>query len=89
MFGPDRTIVVSNRRYLEMYEFSGEVAEGVETEEQLAQVRALGCTEMQGYLFSKARTAADLAELLAESGGRLVATPAKPVTGRSAGRRAA
>jgi EAL domain-containing protein (putative c-di-GMP-specific phosphodiesterase class I) len=27
-------------------------AEGVETEQQLRQVRALGCTEMQGYLFS-------------------------------------
>src|SRR5262249_22936139 len=29
------------------------VAEGVETREQLAQVRACGCTEVQGYLFSK------------------------------------
>ena len=27
-------------------------AEGVETEQQMQQVRALGCTEMQGYLFS-------------------------------------
>jgi len=27
-------------------------AEGVETERQMEQVRALGCTEMQGYLFS-------------------------------------
>jgi diguanylate cyclase (GGDEF)-like protein len=29
------------------------VAEGVETEEQLRQLRLLGCHEMQGYLFSK------------------------------------
>jgi diguanylate cyclase len=29
------------------------VAEGVETEDQLQQLRALGCDEMQGYLFAK------------------------------------
>ncbi len=28
-------------------------AEGVETAEQLEAVRALGCAEMQGYLFSR------------------------------------
>jgi EAL domain-containing protein (putative c-di-GMP-specific phosphodiesterase class I) len=30
-------------------------AEGVETAQQLQQVRALGCTEMQGFLFSPPR----------------------------------
>jgi len=35
-------------------------AEGVETEAQLETVRALGCTEMQGYLFSRPRELADL-----------------------------
>jgi diguanylate cyclase (GGDEF)-like protein len=39
------------------------IAEGVETEEQLALVRAEGCTEMQGFLFSPARPAAELARL--------------------------
>ena len=40
-------------------------AEGVETEQQLRSLRALGCTEMQGYLFSPAVPSADLARLFA------------------------
>ena len=40
-------------------------AEGVETTEQLELLRALGCTEMQGYLFSKPKSAAEIAKLLA------------------------
>ena len=39
-------------------------AEGVETEEQLRQVRAEGCTEVQGYLFSMPRPARELGALL-------------------------
>jgi diguanylate cyclase (GGDEF)-like protein len=39
-------------------------AEGVETAEQLRIVRELGCTEMQGHLFSKACSAVDLARLM-------------------------
>ncbi|MEO6716696.1 MAG: EAL domain-containing protein [Novosphingobium sp.] len=39
-------------------------AEGVETEEQRAIVTALGCTEMQGYLFSEARSSNDILRLL-------------------------
>lgn len=38
-------------------------AEGVETEEQLKILRAEGCTEMQGYLFSPARPAAEIERL--------------------------
>jgi diguanylate cyclase (GGDEF)-like protein len=64
-------------------------AEGVETEEQLALIRSLGCTEMQGYLFSKARSAAELAELLAVQGGRLVAPRTKAQGGRVPRRKAA
>ena len=37
-------------------------AEGVETEAQLEAVVALGCTEMQGNLFSHARPASELAQ---------------------------
>jgi diguanylate cyclase (GGDEF)-like protein len=40
-------------------------AEGVETVEQMVQVRTLGCNEMQGYLFSPPRRAIDLATLFA------------------------
>ncbi len=39
------------------------VAEGVETEAQREMLRTLGCTEMQGYLFSKPKPAAEVREL--------------------------
>jgi diguanylate cyclase (GGDEF)-like protein/PAS domain S-box-containing protein len=39
-------------------------AEGVETEQQLELLRALGCTETQGYLFSPARPAGEILALL-------------------------
>jgi EAL domain-containing protein (putative c-di-GMP-specific phosphodiesterase class I) len=41
------------------------LAEGVETEEQLAWLRAAGCTEMQGYLISRPVPASEIAGLLA------------------------
>jgi EAL domain-containing protein (putative c-di-GMP-specific phosphodiesterase class I) len=40
------------------------VAEGVETEEQLAELVALGCDQAQGFLFSPARPAAELGDLV-------------------------
>jgi len=40
-------------------------AEGVETKEQLDQLRAEGCTEIQGYYFSRAKPASEIAQLLA------------------------
>jgi diguanylate cyclase (GGDEF)-like protein len=46
-------------------------AEGVETEEQKELLRALGCTHMQGYLFSAARPAAEIRQLL--KAGRITA----------------
>jgi len=39
-------------------------AEGVETQEQLDLLRVLGCTEMQGYLFSRPKPAAEIMQLL-------------------------
>jgi diguanylate cyclase (GGDEF)-like protein/PAS domain S-box-containing protein len=39
-------------------------AEGIETEEQLRIVRALGCTELQGYLFSPAMPAQEIVALI-------------------------
>ena len=40
-------------------------AEGVETAEQREMLRRLGCTELQGYLFSPARPASDVFDLIA------------------------
>jgi len=39
-------------------------AEGVETEQQRELLRALGCSEMQGYLFSAPKPATDVRQLL-------------------------
>jgi len=46
-------------------------AEGVETHEQSQALRALGCTEMQGYLFSIPLPADDAARLIADSAPKL------------------
>jgi diguanylate cyclase (GGDEF)-like protein len=43
-------------------------AEGVETSEQRDVLRAEGCGQLQGYLFSKPRPAADIGEMLAAHG---------------------
>jgi diguanylate cyclase (GGDEF)-like protein len=39
-------------------------AEGVETKQQLETLKALGCVEMQGYLFSRPRPAAEIKGML-------------------------
>ena len=40
------------------------IAEGVETAQQLAELRALGCDMAQGYFIAKPLTAPDLDDLL-------------------------
>ncbi|MBR0968707.1 EAL domain-containing protein [Bradyrhizobium diazoefficiens] len=52
------------------------VAEGVETESQREMLRGLGCTEMQGYLFSKPKPAAEVRELFSPGKSEPVAAVA-------------
>ena len=49
-------------------------AEGVETQQQLDTLQAVGCTEMQGYLFSRAKPAGEIMALL-ESQATPAGTP--------------
>jgi EAL domain-containing protein (putative c-di-GMP-specific phosphodiesterase class I) len=51
-------------------------AEGVETEEQREILRELGCTEMQGNLFSSAAPAAEILRLFLSRRENLAAAPA-------------
>jgi EAL domain-containing protein (putative c-di-GMP-specific phosphodiesterase class I) len=44
-------------------------AEGVETQEQLEVLKAEGCTEAQGYLFSRPKSAKQMREFLASLRG--------------------
>jgi diguanylate cyclase (GGDEF)-like protein/PAS domain S-box-containing protein len=48
-------------------------AEGVETSEQLAVLRSEGCNEVQGYLFSPPRPAAEVEKMLSDGSLRIVA----------------
>jgi diguanylate cyclase (GGDEF)-like protein len=42
-------------------------AEGVETQQQMDTVQSIGCTEMQGYLFSRARPAKEIGQFFLPS----------------------
>jgi len=61
------------------------VAEGVETAEQLAQVRAAGCDAAQGYYLARPMPAAETQVFLRDAGAELGLPPVGrlvPVTGR-------
>jgi len=46
------------------------IAEGVETSDQLARIRAEGCTSVQGYLFSQPVPVGEVASLIADFAAR-------------------
>jgi EAL domain-containing protein (putative c-di-GMP-specific phosphodiesterase class I) len=46
-------------------------AEGVETQQQMETLQNVGCTEMQGYFFSKAKPAAEIVEEFLKPGPKL------------------
>jgi EAL domain-containing protein (putative c-di-GMP-specific phosphodiesterase class I) len=52
----------------------GTTAEGVETPEQFEQLKLEGCTEVQGYLFSPPRPAAEIRALMADINPKRKAT---------------
>ncbi|MET0494864.1 MAG: EAL domain-containing protein, partial [Actinoplanes sp.] len=52
------------------------VAEGIETEAQAAELRALGCTVGQGYLFSRPQTAQALNAMMTAPAPSFVDGPA-------------
>ena len=63
-------------------------AEGVETEQQQELLRALGCSEMQGYLFSPPKPAAEIRQLLLRAPRAIgVARPRNAAQGRPASAR--
>src|SRR5215470_16526129 len=45
-------------------------AEGVETQQQMEVLQSIGCTEMQGYLFSHARPASEIRQFFAQPPSR-------------------
>ncbi|HUL87961.1 MAG TPA: EAL domain-containing protein [Pseudolabrys sp.] len=45
-------------------------AEGVETQQQMEMLQSIGCTEMQGYLFSHARPANEIRQFFTQRGVR-------------------
>lgn len=63
---PDCAAIVKATAYLAANLGMTSTAEGVETYEQYEWLRAVGCTEIQGYLFSKPRPVAELGEFFTQ-----------------------
>jgi diguanylate cyclase len=53
------------------------VAEGIESEGQLASLRGLDCDLAQGYLFARPAPAEQITQLLADSAASLPVTPSR------------
>jgi EAL domain-containing protein (putative c-di-GMP-specific phosphodiesterase class I) len=56
------------------------LAEGIETQDQLRKLLRLGCTFGQGFLFSRAVAAGDVADLLAKGTYKTLADLHIPTT---------
>jgi EAL domain-containing protein (putative c-di-GMP-specific phosphodiesterase class I) len=64
----DKSLVIVRAMVLLAHQLGmGAIAEGVETEQQLAQLKALGCDLAQGYLFSRPLDSEKTAGLIASS----------------------
>jgi len=55
-------------------------AEGVETQQQMDILRSMGCTEIQGYLFSRARPAKEIRQFFAPAAENIMGAPAATST---------
>ncbi|HEX6413315.1 MAG TPA: EAL domain-containing protein, partial [Burkholderiales bacterium] len=60
------------------------VAEGVETKEQARLLQVLRCEQAQGHLFAKPMPAEELTRLYTRKPARVMATPRRKMTLRSA-----